>query len=70
LTKTQTRIIEEMFLECIDSQGMIDKREIMKFVLKKLDVPQPTVRRVKANMIKRYKNYIKILSGKNETNKR
>jgi len=63
---TQSKIIEAMLLTCIEDKNMTDKNKIMELVVKELEVPKPTVRRVKLNTIKKYQNYIKILSGKNE----
>jgi len=67
MTSTQGKIIEQMMLNCIDNLSMTDKHAIMDLTHTELEVPKPTIRRVKKHMIKRYQNYIDILSGKSKT---
>lgn len=56
----QSSIIEKAILECI-TQGMTDKKLITTKVCDQLDVPRPTVRRVKKDLLKKLRNYVEIL---------
>jgi len=60
--KTKIRIAQNAIEGCLN-RGMTDKSEIITVVADKLILPRPTVRQAKAGLIKRYKEYIKILEG-------
>lgn len=58
---SQTKLIENAILEEITKDIHTNKNQIISAVVDELDVPRPTVRRVKANMVKKMKQRVKIL---------
>jgi len=65
LNNQSADIKEEIF--CCLHNKMTTKEEIVTAVVDKLDVPRPTVRRAKNELLTTLKNYVKILEGESKS---
>jgi len=59
--RSQTKLIEEVIMAAVNRGIYKNKHEIMNAVVDELGVPRPTVRRVKANLVKKMKQQVKVL---------
>lgn len=62
LVLTQDKEIERALLFAIDNNHGIDKSEIFTIVEKGLNVPRPTIRRVKKELLLKLHEYVDVLS--------
>jgi len=62
LVLTQDEVIEKALLFAIDNNHGKDKTEIFTIVEKGLNVPRPTIRRVKKELLLKLHEYIEVLS--------
>lgn len=59
---SQDEVIKKALLFAIDNNHGKDKSEIFTIVEKGLNVPRPTIRRVKKNLLLKLHEYVEVLS--------
>lgn len=62
LLVSQDSLIETELLRVVDKHPEMSKTDIITFVVEELEVPRPTVRRVKKQLLERLLKYVDVLS--------